>query len=343
MRTQRKHMLVLIFTVLTMLVLILDTKTILLGIQEGVAISINTIIPSLFPFIFISTIMNNHLIGRRIPMIRPVSKLCKIPEGAESLLLLGLIGGYPVGAKIISDNYRIGQLEKKNAQRMLGFCNNAGPSFLIGMLGPMFSNATAPYILWIIHITSAILVGILLKAEPASTYTVETVEPIPLSKALETSLRTVAGICGWVTIFRGLIAVCEKWFLHLLPPTTSVLFTGILELSNGCIALANITDERIRFVLSSCMLAAGGLCVVMQSKSIVGELGLGLYLPGKLLQTAISLALSVLISLALYGWASFNIRSNLLILAASFVSLVIIFLYFYFSKKKDSIPQKNVV
>ena len=322
------------FAILAMIVLILDTKTILSGMQDGVSIALNNIIPTLFPFIFVSAFLNTSLIGRRISLLRSIGRLCKIPKGAESLLLLGLIGGYPVGAKIISENYHLGLLDRNSARRMLGFCNNAGPSFLIGMLAPMFTNTASPYILWLIHILSAIVVGIIIPAESDSICTVRTIETTSLANALETSLRTVAVISGWVVLFRGFVAVCEKWFLNRMSPAISVILIGFLELSNGCIALTHIAEEHFRFVICSGMLAAGGICVALQSKSIVGSLGLGMYLPGKMLQTAISLLLSVLCSFPLYSEFRFHVPILASILIVSFGMLTVTCLYLYFFRKR---------
>lgn len=343
MRVQNKNRLILLLAVLTILVLILDTKTVLSGIQDGVSISIHTIIPSLFPFIWISNLLSSHLLGKRIFPLRPISKLCKIPDGAESLLLLGLLGGYPVGATIIANSYRCGQLARSQAQRMLGFCNNAGPSFIIGLLGPMFSHVAAPYILWFTHVFSAILVGMLLPAGVRSAYNAPEPKQITISQALDVALHTVARVCGWVILFRGLIAICEKWFLRLLTPTFSSLIVGILELSNGCISLVNLTDERTRYILSSFMLAAGGFCVVMQSKSVVGELGLGMFLPGKIMQTAICMVLSTLSSYILYGRKNYNGWINILIVITGLIITISVCLILHFVKKKDSILKRSVV
>jgi hypothetical protein len=50
-------------------------------------------------------------------LLRPMQRLLKIPKGAESLLITGLIGGYPVGAKCISDRYRSGELSEAAAAK----------------------------------------------------------------------------------------------------------------------------------------------------------------------------------------------------------------------------------
>ena len=50
-----------------MLVLILDGKTALLGMRDGLEICLWTVIPALFPFLFLSAILTDSLYGKKIP------------------------------------------------------------------------------------------------------------------------------------------------------------------------------------------------------------------------------------------------------------------------------------
>ena len=85
-----------ILAALAMLMIILDTKTAIQGSREGIRLCLQTVIPALFPFFILSGIVNNFLWGKHLPLLHPLAALCKIPKGSESLLVLGLIGGYPV-------------------------------------------------------------------------------------------------------------------------------------------------------------------------------------------------------------------------------------------------------
>lgn len=74
----------------------------------------------------------------------------------------------------------------------------------------------------------------------------------------------------------------------MLPDWASVLIAGLLELSNGCWALNTIQSEQLRFVLCCGMLSFGGLCVAMQTASVIGQIPLDYYLAGKALQCILS-------------------------------------------------------
>lgn len=275
-----------------MILLILDAKTALSGAKDGIALCLYTVIPSLFPFFILSSLLTSSLTGKNISILRPIGKLCGIPVGAESLLVLSLFGGYPVGAQAISDAYRQGHLTKTAAHRLLGFCSNAGPAFLFGMVGPLFTSRIVPWVLWLIHILSALIVGAVLPGKSRDTCLLCKSLPLTVPQALEQSLRIMANVCGWIVIFRVILAVMNRWILLLLPLEGQVLLSGLLELSNGCLALRSVQSEASRFVLSACMLAIGGLCVGMQTVAVTASLGTGLYFPGKLLQSLISIPMA---------------------------------------------------
>ncbi len=272
-------------------ILILDSKTAISGAADGVDLCIRTLIPSLFPFLVICAMLTAGLSGFSVSFLRPLGRLCKIPSGSESLLLIGFIGGYPVGAANIAQAYRSGRLTQEDAQRMLGFCSNAGPSFLFGILAPLFDSPAIPWILWMIHLLSAILVAVLLPGTCNRISLITSETHLSFPKALEQGTKTMALICGWVILFRILLTFLNRWIFCFFPIPAQILLSGVLELSNGCIQLANIQTQGLAFIIASVMLAQGGLCVAMQTRSVTAGLSLKAYFPGKLLQSGFSFLL----------------------------------------------------
>lgn len=280
------------FAAAGLILLILDPKTALAGTREGIELCLYTVIPSLFPFFVFSTLLNNSLTGNNLPFLRPIGKLCGIPQGAESIMFLGILGGYPVGAQMLNNAYIKKSISKDNAQRLVGFCNNAGPSFIFGMAGSLFDRSVIPLAIWLIQILSAIIVGMVIPKGQSTYAPVVSTPKITLAAALERSIKTMGNICGWVVLFRALCVFCVRWFLWVFPDFLQVAAIGILELSNGCFALKTITLGGTRFLLSCGMLSFGGLCVAMQTVSVTKDCGIGMYFPGKFLQTSISLLLA---------------------------------------------------
>jgi hypothetical protein len=93
----------------------------------------------------------------------------------------------------------------------------------------------------------------------------------------------------------------------MLPQTAAVAITGLLELANGCCDLINIPTESVRFILCCAMLSSGGICVLIQTLSVTKELGIGWYIPGKLLQSSITIIISTLIAPILFHENGINL------------------------------------
>lgn len=299
-----------------LLLLILDTKTAALGASAGVELCIKVIIPSLFPFFVVTSYLNDSLLGLHIPGLSAVGRLLKIPDGSDSFLLLGLMGGYPVGAQLITEAYTGDRLSRENSQIMLGYCSNAGPAFIFGVTSTLFSSHWIAFVIWGIHIFSALLTGFLLpRPKRADSFRCE-MSDTSVTSALRKSLVICASVCGWVLIFKVILAYLQTWLTSLLSQKAMIFLTGLLELSNGCIQLAQIPSEAERFILCSAFLSFGGLCVLLQTASVTQGLGLGLYIPGKIMQTAVSTLTAAVLSFVLFpgAYSSFFRVTGLVIL-----------------------------
>ena len=322
-----------------MLIIILDTKTAISGAQDGLNLCIQAVIPSLFPFLIFSGIIISCIQGSKSRFLRPLGRLCKIPQGSEPLLIIGLIAGYPVGAQLICESFKKGSISEKTAKRMLGFCNNAGPAFLFGMIAPQFSNPAIPWVLWLIHLVTAILVGCIMPGRQSEQCCISDSSTLTLVQSLQITVRTMAGICGWVILFRIILAFLNRWLFWMFDTDMQVLLSGLLELSNGCIRLKDVAKEGVRFLLASFMLAAGGLCVGMQTASVTQPLGTGLYFPGKTLQCMLAVSLSCFVEPLL-----FSAQEALLLSPAAFYMLITATaIHVYFLRKRTGIYDRITV
>ena len=276
---------------LGMLLLILDAKTALSGAVQGVDLCLRTLIPSLFPFFMISILLTDALLGSNWKWLNIIGKILNIPQGSETLLLVGILGGYPAGAQSVTQAWEADTISTSCARRMLGFCSNAGPAFLFGLISFQFSDLSTAWILWGIHVISALITGTLLPGKCEKQIQLEQRNSISLNGALYRTLRVMGAVCGWVILFRVILAFMDHWFLWACSKELQVALHLATELASGCIALREIEDYSTRFLLCSCALSLGGLCVLLQTISVTGKLGTGAYLRGKLTQTLVSATL----------------------------------------------------
>lgn len=264
-----------------MLAMILDSRTALSAAAEGVQLCISTVIPSLFPFLFLSGTFGQYCPGTGL-VGRLLGKLYGIPGNMEFMLVPMLLGGYPVGAQCVYEAYRQGTVSKETAQRMLAWCSNCGPAFLFGMLAAFFPSGK---LLWL-------LCGIVLFSAWAASFvfsvpcSAQKADKAASSFGIDAAIGAMLKICGWVVLFRVLLGFLNRWFLGAAPAEARVLCAGLLELSNGCCMLSLIPDERVRFCICGVLLAGGGLCVLFQTASVCPGFSMKYYVLGKLVQAA---------------------------------------------------------
>lgn len=283
-------------------ILILDTKTALQGATEGIGLCLKTVIPSLFPFVVLSMLLTSSLMGANLPLLRPIGRLLRMPMGTESIWLTGSLGGYPVGAQSVGQAVKSGYLSHADAKRMLCFCSNAGPSFLFGIGMGILGDLRLCSLLWGIHILSSVAVGLLTPGDASHQVKISATATMTLPQALPKATTTMAMICGWVVLFRIFLNVLQKWILWRFSNTLQILLSGLMELSNGCVALPEVGSMPQRFIFFSAFLGFGGICVAMQTFSAVSGTGVdtGWYLPAKITQTACSILFSAIAAMLLF-------------------------------------------
>ena len=197
----RNRILKTLLTVSALLAMILDAKTAFRGASEGLELCLKVVIPSLFPYLFLCALLTEQM--KASPTIRfPLEKPLGMPRGTGMLWVLGFLGGYPSGAQNLNQWYCGGKLQKTDAQRMLGFCSNAGPAFLFGMGAKLFENPIAPWMLFGIHILSSFLTGLILPGKSSDHRKDQDYKPETAGTLFRRSLAAMAGICGWGILFR---------------------------------------------------------------------------------------------------------------------------------------------
>ena len=123
------------------LVLILkNTQIAMEYIHQGLRLCVKTVIPSLFPFMVISELLVSSGIGAAL--LRPVSsvfkKVFKLPDTGCCAVLLGMLCGFPVGARCAVSALSTGELNREEAERVLLFSTNPSSAFLINAVGGIY-------------------------------------------------------------------------------------------------------------------------------------------------------------------------------------------------------------
>ena len=299
--------------------------------KSGVELSLNVILPSLFPFFVLSTlcIRLNLLKGLDRFLGKLMGPLFHLSGSCSGAYLLGIVGGYPVGARTAIGLYESGQCTKEEAERMLSFCNNSGPAFILGVVGAgVFSSSSAGLWLYGAHVAASILVGILFRnhgyhgvtprraaqsvSEPVSFYAA-------FSEAVKSAFSATLNICAFVIFFTvvirllflsGMLKAVAELLAYLLrnqgvsSGLIEAMLSGIIEMTSGVWSLRDAAvNLSSRLCMAAFILGWAGLSVHCQVLSFIGSSGLSpkTYFFGKLLHGVLSGGIILLLS-KLLGW-----------------------------------------
>ena len=260
------------------------------AVRRGLTLCARSVIPALFPYFVVSGLFISlgfaDGVGRRLePLTR---RLFGVGGAGASAFFLGLLGGYPVGGRTVGQLYRAGRLSKDEAERLLAFCNNAGPSFILGVVGVgCFGSLRIGVYLYLVHAFSAVLVGILFrKKAPVSGQKVRSsadFEPIAaFVRAVGEAAEGMVRLCGFVVFFLVILALITD-----LTGLNHPVLLGLAELTTGVTALKGRPGD---LVWAAALLGWGGLSVHGQTAAVLSDtdLGLGRYFLGKILQAIFS-------------------------------------------------------
>lgn len=237
--------------------------------REGVALCLQTVLPSLFPFFVLSSLLVQSDVPRLLSraMAGVMYPLFGVSGAGASALILGLLGGYPVGARTVAELYGRGEIAREEAEQLLAFCNNSGPGFFLGVCGTaVFGSARAGMYLYLIHVGAALVTGVLLRRDlglPRRKAVSRQRAPFDLPAAVQSSFAAVGSVSAFVIFFMVLLRLLSLVpALAALPPLPRAALFGFMEMTNGVNALP---ATRAGFVLCAAIMNWGGLSVQAQT------------------------------------------------------------------------------
>lgn len=239
-------------------------------------------------------------------------------EGAFAFIM-GIISGYPMGAKLATNFRKNNICSKEECERLLSFTNNSGPLFIIGTVGIlMYGNTAIGILLFITHILACITVGFIFRFWKYSDSSIShnshhiiksKQTPVTfsnlgsiLSESITNSISTILLIGGFVVIFSSIISILKSSgllsvfsisispilaFFNIDSSFATPLISGFLEITNGINSISNISNKKlsINLIFTAFLLGFGGISVLLQVFSITSKSDLSIkpYVYGKLL------------------------------------------------------------
>ena len=271
------------------------------GAVKGARAALETcgwvIIPCLFPFLTISLLINRLgvplWLGSKLQT--PMGLLFGVSGTGAGVFILGILGGYPGGAAVIADLLEREDLDAKEAKKLLAFCNNSGPAFLIGAMGiGIFQNAAAGLLLYAVHIFAAFITGLFLSGtehapSPSDKVFIASANlSTALPEAMKKAVPQTMQICGYVVFFGAVCGVLDEvgilselcGSLARYTPLTlhqaRGLCMGLLELGCGISALSGSALTPANLTRCSLITGFGSLSVCFQTAGVLHQSGIPL-------------------------------------------------------------------
>ncbi len=286
------------------------------AVRDGLAMCAQMIIPSLLPFFIAVNLLNELGAARLISnALAPLGAKLGISGFGVTAFIIGLTGGYPLGAAYIAQLRAQGLIGRGEASRLIVFCNNSGPAFIVGAAGiGVFSSAAAGFFLYAVHILAALILGLIIspKAPCDVCYDGDIFSPVSFSAAFTASVKrsadSVLGVCSFILAFSALSGVLDGMDIMRISAGElsyrlgaelgfcRALLAGMLELGNGIGSMAGLGMSPLNLALAAFILSWGGLSVHFQTLAITAgtDIKTARYMIGRFCLALIAAAMALL-------------------------------------------------
>jgi len=252
--TAVKTIIIIIISIGLGVVFIIDSGGIRQAVSESVQLCLNTIIPSLFAFLALSSfIMSTGLI-----------------RGQTAVFLLSVTGGYPVGIKLLTEFSESADSaqKRKQAENMMMYCFCGSPAYIAAI-------TDFGIYVWLSNVIACLIFAVIVNIftvffrnkpeKSADIYTCSDSRRMNLTSRSFIESVVSAGtalykICLMIVMFSVIIRVLE--------------FTGIISQKNNVLSAFLEVTNTINLSAEPAVIAAltsfGGLCVIFQIIAING-------------------------------------------------------------------------
>ena len=257
--------------------LVADAKGVGESIRTSISSCMTVIIPSLFAFMILSAFIINT--GIYNVLFSPLHRLCRhfIRLDIEhfSIFMLSLLGGYPVGVKLICD--KIAQNKNYSAidKKVLCFCYCSSPAFAVSIVGTqLFSCIEAGLAVYFANMLACIIAAVMLtRKEPLPDKAKEGEVTLTLDcfvDAVYSSGKSLYVICMMILCFNVILRIfavtgIESLLESKLGAVAVTFLKAASEISN-ITSLPTGLSSLLPFIAA--VFSFGGLCILMQTAAI---------------------------------------------------------------------------
>lgn len=317
MKKSSRFFYIIIYTIALVCVLV-SPKKYMTATLDGLDLFVNNVFPSLFPFFILTRILSILGVGEVLSKVvaKPVSKLFGTSAVGGYIFIVSLLSGYPVGAKMVSEYVKSGEITFVESKRIIAFTSTSGPLFIIGTVGvEMMGDVKLGYVVLLSHIAGAFLNGLLYRGRDNSLVSIdsEVVSDSFFNDALTSSVRAILQVGASIIFLNVLIVALQD--LKVIDFFSNVIFRflgdakqseaiaiGSIEITKGLKIFSTLENKKDIIVPIATIISFGGVSVMVQSMSFLKSIGIkaSYYLLTKTSQAILTYAVSSIMVLVLY-------------------------------------------
>jgi len=219
--------------------------------RNGLDLLFRAVLPILFPFFFISSLIIN---------LSTTTSKYAVPF----VVLLSYLSGYPNGAKLLADLHSRRIISTHAVLDLSLLTSTPSPTFVVVSIGTvMLNNTLLGVVIFVSCIMGAIVNYLLWRSHGNTQYVSQTIVPHTehsilgvFNTSIASSVTGILNVCGVILIFYIFTSL-----LH-----TSPIISGLIEMTTGASRVAELHLPKNLTALIICFLVSfGGISVAMQT------------------------------------------------------------------------------
>lgn len=255
-RIRFRHFYPSVFLLLVLLLMLWKSPSVIEGAHTGLELWYEAVLPSILPFMIITSLLLQQLQGRFI-------------------CFTGLMCGLPIGANLINLQFCQNVWTKEQANALLCICNITSPMFILGYILQHSLQNQVPFFPFLLAVYLPICIYCLLKirllSSPQTRTFTEAANINPDSSTdtiLKHSLQAILIIGVIIMIF----CIIMEFILPFIPASACLprILVACLEITNGIHLLSGLSIPlQQKTALIAGLTSFGGICSILQTKHVI--------------------------------------------------------------------------
>ncbi|MCM1487088.1 MAG: hypothetical protein NC203_01860 [Firmicutes bacterium] len=245
--------------------------------KRSITVCLSVIIPSLFAFMVFSQVIIKC--GIADLLFYPLYKISFWFKGSRrefSIFMLSLIGGYPVGIKLLKEYIAYNKNYSEIAAKMLCYCYCGSPSFIIQIAGiTVLGSFKAGLLVYLSNAAacfSACIIINLFEKTGVNFKEGRAAAPLKLkmtdfTESIGDSVRALGIICGTILAFNIFLELIRFIGFNSLLENTGIekIIAAAFEISN----ISMLAERNFGMLpVISALTSFGGICILIQTAAL---------------------------------------------------------------------------